>query len=142
MFCAATVLVCALNLLYRPVSSFPPIVMIDTRPDDVSATAEAFVRRNPDTIYVLTSTSTFRAAQAGHTEALQKLASILVHEEWHIRKGPDERRAYEAQLTTLLAFGLREGRPVFDEVRKSMLTVLAAQKRAARQPEVVVAAAR
>ena len=142
MVCVAAVLVCALDMLFRSAASFPPIVLIDTRPDDVSPAAEAFVRRNPDTIYVITSTSTFRAAQAGQRDALQKLASILVHEEWHIRKGPDERPAYEAQLTTLLSFGLSDGRPVFDEVRKSMLAVLAAQKRAARRPEVVVAAAR
>ncbi len=140
--CLATVLVCALEMLLRSAATFPPIVLIDTRPDDVSAAAEAFVRRSPDTIYVLTSSSTFRAAQAGDRGALQKLASILVHEEWHLTHGPDERAAYQAQLTTLLALGLRDGRPVFDEVRRSMLAVMAAQKRAARRPEAVVAVAR
>ena len=140
--CMATVLVCALEMLFRSAATFPPIVLIETRPDDVSAAAEAFVRRNPDTIYVLTSSTTFRWAQAGDRSALQKLASILVHEEWHLKHGPDEREAYQAQLTTLLSLGLREGRPVFDEVRKSMLAVLATQKHAHRQPGVVVVAAR
>ena len=140
--CLATVLVCALEMLFRSAASFPPIVLIDTRPAEVSPAAEAFVRRNPNTIYVLKSSFTFRAAQAGDRGALQKLASILVHEEWHLKHGPDERGAYQAQLTTLLALGLRDGRPVFDEVRKSMLAVLAAQKRAVRQPVAVVAAAR
>ena len=140
--CLATVLVCALEMLLRSAATFPPIVLIDTRPADVSPAAEAFVRRNPDAIYVLKSSFTFRAAQAGDRGALQKLASILVHEEWHLKHGQDERAAYQAQLTTLLSLGLRDGRPVFDEVRRSMLAVLAAQKRAARQPEVVVAAAR
>lgn len=139
MLCAAAV-VCALDLLYRPASSFPPIVLIETRPDDVSVTAEAFVRRNPDTIYLITSSPTFRDAQARRRDALLKLASILVHEEWHIRHGPDERRAYEAQLTVLLSLGVGDGRPVFGEVRRSMHAALAAQKRAARQPEIVVAA--
>lgn len=142
MLCAAAVVMCALDLLYRPVSSFPPIVLIDTRPPDVTATAEAFVRRNPDTIYLITSTPTFRAAHAGHRDALQKVASILVHEDWHIRNGPDERRAYETQLMTLLSLGVGEGRPVFAEVRRSMRLALAAQKRAAPRPEGVVAAAR
>src|SRR5687767_10092544 len=125
--CLAAVLVCALEMLFRSAATFPPIVLIDTRPADVSAAAEAFVRRNPDTIYILTSSFTFRAAEAGDRGALQKLASILVHEEWHLKHGPDERGAYQAQLTALLSLGLRDGRPVFDEVRKSMLAVLAAQ---------------
>ena len=141
MVCLATVLACALEMLLRSAATFPPIVLIDTRPADVSTAAEAFVRRNPDTIYILTSSFTFRAAQAGDRGAVQKLASILVHEEWHLKHGPDERKAYEAQLTALLSFGLHDGRPVFDEVRKSMLAVLAAQKRTHR-PEGVVAAAR
>jgi hypothetical protein len=140
--CLAAVVVCALEMLFRSAATFPPIVLIDTRPADVSAAAEAFVRRNPDTIYILTSSFTFRAAEAGDRGALQKLASILVHEEWHLEHGPDEQGAYEAQLTTLLSLGLRDGRPAFDEVRKSMLAVIAAQKHAHRQPGVVVAAAR
>src|SRR5688500_4092068 len=102
--CLAAVVVCALEMLFRSAATFPPIVLIETRPADVSAAAEAFVRRNPDTIYVLTSSFTFRAARADDRGALQKLASILVHEEWHLKLGPYERRAYEAQLTTLLSF--------------------------------------
>jgi len=140
--CLATVVVCAHDLLLRSTVNSPPIVQIDPRPADVSATAEAFVRRGPDTIYVITSTPTFRAAQAGQRESLQKMASILVHEEWHIRNGPDEKRAYEAQLTALMGLGVVDGRPVFNEVRKSMLAVMKAQKRAAQRPEALVAAAR
>jgi len=38
-------------------------------------------------------------------QALRKLASILVHEEWHLRHGADERAAYHAQLRELLRLG-------------------------------------
>jgi hypothetical protein len=139
MLNAAAVLVCALELLGRPAGSFPPIVLIDTRPDDVTVTAEAFVRRGPDTIYLITSSRAFRDAQIGMPDALRKIASILVHEEWHIRKGPAERGAYEAQLTALMAMGVREGRPVFNQVRATLLAVTKAEKKRA-QPVAVTAA--
>jgi hypothetical protein len=136
MLSAAAVLVCALDLLARPASSFPPIVLLDTRPADVTATAEGFVRRDPDTIYLMTTSSVFRMAQAGNTDALKKLASILVHEEWHIRNGPDERGAYQAQLGALYLLGVDPGRPLANEVRQSMRVVLAVQKRAGQQPGI------
>jgi hypothetical protein len=134
MLTAAAVLVCALDLLARPASSFPPIVLLDTRPADVSATAEAFVRRDPDTIYVLTSTLAFRAAQAGRRDALLKIASILVHEQWHIQNGPDEQGAYQAQLMALYAMGVSHNRPVAAGIRRAMFTVIRARKRAEQQP--------
>ena len=137
MLSAAAVLVCALDLLSRPAGGFPPIVLIDTRPDDVSATAEAFVRHSPDAIYLITSTEAFRAAQAGDGEALKKIASIIVHERWHIRNGPDERGAYEAQLASLFGMGIDPSRALVFQVRKAMMTVLAAQKRAARPAATV-----
>jgi hypothetical protein len=139
MLSAAAVLVCALELLGRPASDFPPIVLIDTRPDDVTVTAEAFVRRGPDTIYLMTSTPIFREAQRGRDDALKKIASIVVHEEWHIKNGPDERRAYEAQLVALMRLGLTEGRPIFNQVRATMLAVLKAEKKRA-QPVAITAA--
>ena len=136
MMSAAAVLVCAFGLLGRPASSFPPIVLLDTRPADITGTAEAFVRHDPDTIYLLTTTVAFRKAQAGNKDALKKLASILVHEEWHIRNGPDERRAYQAQMGALYLLGVEPGRPLVLEVRRSMRAVLAARKRAAQQPGI------
>jgi hypothetical protein len=99
---AAAVLVCALDLLARPM---PPIVLLDARPLDVSPNAEGFVRRNPDTIYVLTDTDVFEDARRGDHHALRKIASILVHEEWHLRHGADETGAYQAQLLELLRLG-------------------------------------
>jgi hypothetical protein len=134
MLSAAAVLVCALDLLARPASTFPPIVLLDTRPADVSATAEAFIRRDPDTIYVLTSTTVFRAAQAGRRDALLKVASILVHEQWHVNHGADEEGAYRAQLMALYSMGISHDRPVAAGIRRAMFTVIRARKRAEQQP--------
>ncbi|MBM3819390.1 MAG: hypothetical protein FJW14_10310 [Acidimicrobiia bacterium] len=139
MLSAAAVLVCALELLYRSQANFPPVILLDTRPPDVTVTAEAFVRRNPDAVFLMTTTAVFRDARRGDGDALRKIASILVHEEWHLRHGPNERRAYEAQLTALMAMGLREGRPVFNEVRTTLLKVVAAEKKRAR-PVAITAA--
>jgi hypothetical protein len=130
MMSAAAVVVCALGLLGRTASNFPPIVLLDTRPADVTVTAEAFVRHDPATIYLMTTSVAFRKAQAGNKDALKKLASMLVHEEWHLRNGPDERGAYQAQLAALYLLGVDPGRPLANEVRQSMHVVLAAQRRA------------
>jgi len=120
MASAAAVLVCVLNLLGRPM---PPIVLLDVLPADVSRNAEAFVRRDQDTIYLLTTTPVFADARRGDRQAWKKLASILVHEEWHLRHGPDERGAYQAQLIELIRLGESPGRPNFNGVFRAMLTV-------------------
>ena len=96
---AASVLACALSVLGRSEASMPPIELIDMAPPGVSAGAEAFVRRDSGTIYVITSSAVFRDAapvgrHCGYTAAIRKLASILAHEEWHVRHGPDEKAAY------------------------------------------------
>lgn len=122
MTTAAAVLVCVLDLIGRPL---PPIVLLDYRPHDVSPNAEAFVRRHPDTIYLLTGTDVFRDAQRGDRRALRKLASILVHEEWHVRYGASEREAYEAQLHELLRQGERPEEPLYRSVFRAMKVVSA-----------------
>jgi hypothetical protein len=132
MMTAAAVLVCALNLIGRPM---PPIVLLDVRPADTSPTVEAFVRRNTNTIYLMTTSRVFEDARRYEFSALRKIASILVHEEWHLRHGPDERAAYQAQLMELMRLGESPGRPVYTSVVRSMMAVLKAQ----RQPEIVVA---
>jgi hypothetical protein len=129
MWSAATVLVCALDLLGRSASSFPPIVLLDVRPPHVSALAEGFVQADVDTIFVLTSTSAFRNVQessnkCGDVNAVRKIASVLVHEEWHVRHGPDERRAYEAQLMALTRMNAGAGNPVYASVLRSMRQAL------------------
>lgn len=142
MWNAASVVVCALSMLGRSESSMPPIELVAVAPAEVSAGAEAFVLRETRTIYLLTSSFVFQEALRWRryctaSPAMRKLASILVHEEFHIRNGPDERRAYERQLLTLIQLGLHPGSGIYHEVQVSMLRVLEARKR--DQPEQLLA---
>jgi hypothetical protein len=127
---AAAVLVCAIELLGRSPASMPPIEMVASPPLDVSPNADAFVRTDNATIHVVTSTAAFKNARCGNRRSLLKLASILVHEEWHVRNGSDERGAYDAQLLTLLRLGEPLTSPVYQSVYRAMQTVMRAQKQA------------
>jgi hypothetical protein len=134
MWSAPIVLACALDLLGRT-TDLPPVQLVDAPPPDVSRFSEAFTRPGSDTIYLITSTEVFRRAQkelrqCGEYDAVRKLASIIVHEEWHVRHGPDERGAYQAQLTTLAALGAGMQTPTYDHVLRSMNRVLRAQRQA------------
>jgi hypothetical protein len=127
---AAAVIVCALDLLGRSQAS-APIVLLATPPVSASANAEAFVTHNPDTIYLITSTAVFQDAlrdrwSGAHLDACRKIASIIVHEEWHLRYGPDERGAYLAQLMALQA--LQASWETIAAVRRSMAAVAHAQR--------------
>ena len=144
MSTAALVLVCALSLLGRSADRLPPIVLLDTRPAGVSANAEGFVRRDPDAIYLLTSAPVFQAAMWAEKfrgacwdrESLSKIASIIVHEEWHLLHGADEREAYAAQLTalTMLGFGPHSG--LHFSVKRSMQAALNGSGRSVQQARV------
>ena len=134
MLAAAAVVVCALDLLGRSSGSTIPIRLLDTAPAGASAGVEAFVTRNPDTIFLITSSEVFRTAQRGYAEpgapeACRKIASIIVHEEWHLLHGADEENAYLAQLTALKMLGAESATMV--SVRLSMTAVLAEQRRRA-----------
>ncbi|HXH24785.1 MAG TPA: hypothetical protein VNI78_06020 [Vicinamibacterales bacterium] len=131
---AAIVLASAIALLGRSPGSLPSIILIDKPPWPVSARAEGFVHRNPDRIYLITSTDAFAGAQRGSSQALRKIASIIVHEEWHLMHGPDEEGAYLAQLRALASLGLGPDSRVADTVRLSMVAAVDAQRRAARRP--------
>ena len=129
MWTADTVLVCALALLPRQADGFPLIVLLDSRPADVSVNAEGFVRRGDPHIYLLTDSPSFQRARrandrCGELQALRKIASVVVHEEWHVRHPGDERGAYDAQLMALLAAGAAPGNPLLWEVRSSMRAAL------------------
>ena len=138
---AATALVCALAVLNRSEASLPRIEIIEEPPSFVSTGAQAFVQRNPDTIFIIASSTVVRDAAdrhgCGDVSAVKKLASILIHEEMHLRYGADERRAYERQLTALLQLGLGPGTAAYRDVQLSMLAVLEARKRNA--PAMVMA---
>jgi hypothetical protein len=141
MSTAALVVVCALNLLGRSAAQFPRIELLDVRPPGVSANAEAFARRNPDVIYLITASPVFRGAQWAEAtqgrcrdrDGLKKIASILVHEEWHLRHGPDERGAYAAQLTALALLGAGPESRLHHSVKRSMQSVVDAPPQ--RRPE-------
>jgi len=133
MWTAASVLACALSVLGRSEATMPRIELIDVAPPYVSDGAEAFVQRG--TIYLIMSSSPFQTALesrvgcSASSWAMQKLASILAHEAWHVRHGPDEKSAYEHQLITLIQLGVQPGSGVYRSVQVSMLRVLEARKR-------------
>jgi hypothetical protein len=125
---AETVLVCALTLLSRPIASFPPIQLVGSRPAYVSSQADAYVLEHEPRIYLLTNSASFlRARRAdsrcGDLQALRKIASVLVHEEWHVRHGGDEAAAYAAQLTTLASLNAGPGTSLYAGVVKAMQAV-------------------
>ena len=130
MWSAAAVLACALAMLGRSEHRFPPINLVETAPRGASRNVEAFVTRDPDVIHIVTSAATFQEVarnryECGPRAAVAKLASVLVHEEWHLRHGADERGAYSAQLTALAALGFDEFTSVYGGVKRSMLARLA-----------------
>ena len=131
------VIVCALELLGRSASRFPPFHVLEQRPPAVSANADAFVDSSTGVIYVIASAPAFHAARStqsarrpcGVRNAVKLVASILVHEEWHLAHGPDENGAYSAQLTALSRLGLGPGTPEYGGVQASMQTVAKRNRR-------------
>jgi hypothetical protein len=142
MFSAASALVCALAILNRSEASMPPIAILDTAPPYVSVGTEAFVRQDTGTIYVIASSAVVHDAsgsrgRCGDLAAVKKLASILVHEEWHLKHPGDERGAYYRQLIALQELGLKPGTAVYRDVQLAMLRVLELRKHS--KPEFVLA---
>jgi hypothetical protein len=142
MWTAAAAVVCALGMLHRSESTMPRIEIIETAPAYVSTGAEAFVQRNPDTIFIIASSTVVRDAASarggcGDAQAVKKLASILIHEEAHLRYGADEESAYQRQLITLIQLGLGPESRVYRDVQRSMMTVLDVRRR--NRPELVLA---
>jgi hypothetical protein len=134
----AAVLVYVLALLGRSADSFPPIVLVDQPPAFASRNAEGLVLRDPDRIILVTSTLAFQTARRGDfsEQSFRKIASVLIHEEWHIRNGADEAGAYEAQLHTLFVLGTMPGSRAYASVQLAMDTVLRRQKAERRGPVV------
>ena len=135
MSAAGMVLVCALDLLGRSPDRLPPIEVLAERPAHVSANADAFADSRTGTIYLIASAPAFRAAQAAQSsagecrnpQALKIVASIIVHEEWHLVHGADEEGAYFAQLMALRVLGLGPDSVPFACVKRAMHVVLAAR---------------
>ena len=86
-------------------------------------------------IYLVISSPQFRRARralyrCGDFDALRKIASVLIHEEWHLRNGPDEKGAYVAQLALLAYLDAGPGTALFNEVRRSMEAAIRRRDRA------------
>ena len=139
---AAMVLICALDLLGRGADRLPPIRILDRPPAGVSANANGFVNVHENVIYLIASAPAFRMAQMarpspGHCrgrDAVQVVASIIVHEEWHPKNGADERGAYEAQLTALIRLGVGSSRWAYRSVVRAMSSVREAESKRAPGP--------
>ena len=141
MSSAAAIIACALSLLGRSERTMPPITLVEAPPRHASIQADAFVSLPDPHIYVITSSPTFRDAMASRSSCsesatMKKLASVLAHEEWHIRNGADESGAYYAQLTTLLRLGVPPDNNVYRSVQRSMQAVLKKRK---QKPDLVLA---
>jgi hypothetical protein len=149
MTVAGFVLVCALDLLGRSADQFPPIVIVDERPPEASSRAVAFVRRGENAIYLIASATPFQTAidsnrdkaQCRNLDALRLIASMIVHEEWHLEHGSDERGAYYAQLTELQRLGVSPGRGPYEAVRRAMQQVVDAEAQRLRHASRLAARA-
>jgi hypothetical protein len=130
MSSAALVLVCMLDLLGRREASFPPIKLVEVPPPDAHPRVEAYIAEGA--IHVVTTSGVFREAAEAPSRcrlpAMKKLASILIHEERHLKYGENEDAAYHAQLTTLLTLGVQPDSAVYIGVQKSMMAVLKNRK--------------
>ena len=140
MSSAAAVLRVVLSLVAPPAQI--AVELLEVAPAAASPNVEAFVPSDSRKIYLISSSPVFLAAMQADPaypdyDAIIKLASIIAHEVWHIEHGPDERSAYEAQLTTLARLGRGAGTPVYGSVQRSMLAVLNAQKKS--QPAILIA---
>jgi len=85
-----------------------PIVLTSTLPSAVSPNAEAWTVYDEackgDRVFLYTRSGVFQCASEKHPlqhQCLLKLASVIVHESWHLEHGPDEAAAYTAQLLFL-----------------------------------------
>jgi hypothetical protein len=112
-----------------------PITLARVAPASASTGVEAWTSYgadgNVEQIFVYTGSDMFRCARwpFGMRQCQIRLASVLVHEAWHLEHGRDEADAYEAQI----AFLMRNGAATehVKAVRLARNRVLAAERRAA-----------
>jgi len=134
MWSAEAVFVCALGLLGRSAASFPPIDFVDRPPAGLSKSVQGYMLPG-GRIALVTSTSAFDDARRAFTPcndviALREIAGVLIHEEWHVRHGPNEGQAYDAQLTALAALGASQDSALYHRVFRAKQAVIAAQRHA------------
>jgi hypothetical protein len=138
---AAAVLACALDLLGASGRNLPPITILARPPAGVSSNANGYVRVGEPVIYLVKSSEAFRDADCDRPRSLIHLASVIVHEAWHVRHGGDERGAYEAQLGAVLRLGLTPTSPVYIGVYRSMRAILKEEQERARAADAARARA-
>lgn len=83
----------------------PPVVLVTERSPRIPANTEGFHIPGSDKIFIPTYSVVFQRAAAGDRDAAIRLAGILAHEAHHLRFGPDEASAYDAQLDVLQVLG-------------------------------------
>ena len=109
-----------------------PITLAATPPSSASQGIEAWTSHSADgtgtRIFLYTGSDMFRCARwpLGMRQCRIRLASVLVHEAWHMEHGQDEEDAYEAQI----AFLMRNGAATehVKAVRLAQNRVLAAER--------------
>jgi len=132
VFTATFVFACALDVLGRGAATFPPVRFIAHPPPGVSRLAQGYALPDTGEIVLITSTEAFTQAQKSgckDPDAVREVASVIAHEEWHLRHGPDEGGAYDAQLMALLIAGENMDGPLFHKIKQAKLAVLASAKR-------------
>jgi len=139
----------ALRLAGPQLYAHLPFVLTSALPRTVSPGAEAWTLYDEhgkgDRIFVYTLSRTFRCASVRRWDQYQcllKVASVIVHEAWHLRNGPDEAGAYEAQLAFLrlteaaAVLQLNEAAALnIREVRRARDRTLADKRNASKQAD-------
>jgi hypothetical protein len=125
-------------VLASPHGAGVPIVLASIPPDSASEGVEAWtVFREDgkgDRVVVYTESSVFICASRDTPVyvnpyiCLLELASIIVHEAWHIKNGPDEAGAYQAQLRFLEVRGGGSAAEIAEGVRRARERVKARTK--------------
>jgi hypothetical protein len=90
--------------------------------------------------YLLTDTVSFENARravrrCGALQSLRKIASVVVHEEWHVRHPGDEFGAYAAQLSALVQMGAGPGSSVYLDVWRARRAVLRSREESDLLPD-------
>jgi hypothetical protein len=129
---SAVVVLCALEMLGRSAERFPRIRVLEERPAGISSNADDYAEAKARIVYLIAAAPSFRLARStqsarspcGNRRAVKVVASILVHEEWHLKHDANEKDAYLAQLTTLNQLRLGPGTPEYAAVQRTMLSVI------------------
>jgi hypothetical protein len=111
-----------------------PVALASVLPHGASPTAEGWTTYAADgraeRIFLYTGSDMFRCARwpLSMRQCLLRVASVLVHEDWHVRHGRSESGAYEAQVVFLLRRGAATEH--VKAVRMAGDRVIAAERRA------------